>query len=34
MAATTWYSSPRGATTTTVFDSHGDDELYDSISPR
>jgi hypothetical protein len=33
-AATTWYSSPRGAMTTTVFDSHGDDELHDSISPR
>jgi hypothetical protein len=33
-AATTWYSSPRGATTTTVSDSPGDGELYDSISPR
>jgi hypothetical protein len=33
-AATTWYSSPRGVTTTTVFDSPSDDELYDSISPR
>jgi hypothetical protein len=32
-AATTWYSSPCGTTTTTVFDSHGDDEPYDSISP-
>jgi hypothetical protein len=25
---------PRGVMTTTVFDSHDDDELYDSISPR
>jgi hypothetical protein len=33
-AATTWYSSPRGATTTTVFDSPGGGELDDSISPR
>jgi hypothetical protein len=30
----TWYSSPRGATTTTVFDSLGGGELGDSISPR
>jgi hypothetical protein len=34
MAATTWYSSPRGVTTTTVSDSPGGGELYDSISPR
>jgi hypothetical protein len=33
-AATTWYSSPRGVTTTTVFDSPGGGELDDSISPR
>jgi hypothetical protein len=33
-AATTWYSSPRGVTTTTVSDSPGGGELYDSISPR
>jgi hypothetical protein len=32
-AATTWYSSPRGATTTTVFDSPGGGELDDNISP-
>jgi hypothetical protein len=30
-AATTWYSSPRGVTTTTVFASPGGGELYDSI---
>jgi hypothetical protein len=34
MAAMTWYSSPRGATTTTVLDSPGGGELGDSISPR
>jgi hypothetical protein len=34
LEATTWYSSPRGVTTTMVFDSPGDGELYDSISPR
>jgi hypothetical protein len=34
MAATTWYSFPRGVTTTTVFDSPGGGELYDNISPR
>jgi hypothetical protein len=33
-AATTWYSSPRGATTTTVFDSPDGGELGDNISPR
>jgi hypothetical protein len=33
-AATIWYSSPRSVTTTTVSDSPGDGELYDSISPR
>jgi hypothetical protein len=33
-AATTWYSSPRSATTTMVFDSPGGGELGDSISPR
>jgi hypothetical protein len=33
-AATTWYSSPCGVTTTTVSDSPGGGELYDSISPR
>jgi hypothetical protein len=33
-AATTWYSSPRGVTTTTVSDSPDDGELYDNISPR
>jgi hypothetical protein len=32
-AATTWYFSPRGATTTTVSDSPGSGELGDSISP-
>jgi hypothetical protein len=32
--ATTWYSSPRGVTTTMVSDSPGGGELYDSISPR
>jgi hypothetical protein len=32
--AMTWYSSPRGMTTMTVFDSHGGGELYDSIPPR
>jgi hypothetical protein len=33
-AAMTWYSSPRGVTTTMVSDSPGGGELYDSISPR
>jgi hypothetical protein len=33
-AARTWYSSPRGVTTTMVSDSPGGGELYDSISPR
>jgi hypothetical protein len=33
-AATTWDSSPRGVTTTTVSDSPGGGELYDSVSPR
>jgi hypothetical protein len=28
----TWYSSPRGVTTTTISDSPGGGELYDSIS--
>jgi hypothetical protein len=34
MVATTWYSSPRGVTTTTVSDSPGGGELYDNISSR
>jgi hypothetical protein len=34
MAATTWHSSPRGATTTTDFGSPGGGELGDNISPR
>jgi hypothetical protein len=33
-AVTTWYSSPRGATTATVSDSPGSGELGDNISPR
>jgi hypothetical protein len=33
-AATTWYSSPHGATTTMDFDSPGGGELGDNISPR
>jgi hypothetical protein len=31
---TTWYSSPRGAMTTTISDSPDGGELYDSISQR
>jgi hypothetical protein len=34
MVATTWYSSPRSRTTTTVVVSPGDSELDDGISPR
>jgi hypothetical protein len=33
-ATTTWYSSPRGVTTTTVSDSPDGGDFYDSISPR
>jgi hypothetical protein len=33
-AATTWYSSPRSATATTVVGSPGSGELDDGISPR
>jgi hypothetical protein len=32
--ATTWYSSPRGTMTTTVFDSPDGGELGNSVSPR
>ena len=34
MAATTWYSSPRSMTTTTVIGSPGGGKLDDGISPR